>query len=254
MKKIILTFGMLCLLLQCRAQDKVFPSNRFEVAWEAMEPLVFEYNVKVSTAFSKTVQYFTSEYLHDRKWHYHARTTTTENFTAKSEANVLIEGNCTSKIKLPYGGIIHIKGDLTGELDVMGQSEIIIAGGISSGALIKTDGIVDVLVGADVNGKLVNIGSSDYFVMGNLNGHIVTGYPSTDLHVYGDCNASFAHYGERGSMLRLVVGGYMSSDKIDPLQKLYYTSVKVFIQESDSKRGILPTYGHGQSWYVRTNK
>lgn len=220
--------------------------------WEAVQPAIFECSTRGDMAFFSTVTYLKSGYLHDQKWHYHSKTATSEDFTAKSEANVLIEGNCNSKITLSDGGMIHIKGDLTGELDVKGHCEIIIAGEISKDASIKTDGIVRVLVGADMNGKLVNIGSSDYFIRGNLNGQIVTGDPSTYLHVYGDCHASFAYSGDDGSMLRLIVEGYMPLDNIEQLQKLKYTQVTAFIEESDSRVGILPTYR--QLWYVKNRK
>ncbi len=221
--------------------------------WDALEPAIFECAVKGGlTTFSSTVTYLTGGYLHDKKWHYHSKAATSNDFAAKSEANVLIEGNCTSKITLPDGGMIHIKGDLTGELDVKGHCEIIIAGEVSKGALIKTDGIVDILVGGDVNGNLVNISSSVYFIKGNLNGNVVTGDPSIYLYVYGDCYASFAHYGDRGSMMRLMVEGYMPLDNMEQLQKLKYTEVLAFVQESNSPRRTRPTYGHrDQTWYVK---
>ncbi len=229
--------------------------DKAEDPWEVLGPAIFECNIRGDMAFHSTVTYLQTRYLHDQKWHYHSKAATSKDFTAKSRANVLIEGNCTSTITLSDGGMIHIKGDLTGELDVKGLGEIIIAGEISREALIKTDGIVRVLVGADVNGKLINIGSSTYFIRGNLNGNFVTGDPSTYLYVYGDCHASFAHYGDHGSGLQLIVEGYMPLDNMKQLQKLRYTEVLAFIHESNQPRGIRPTYGQlDQHWYVKTEK
>jgi len=235
-------------------QNVVDSITNNEIMWENLKPAVFKYSTKNDFKFSKTLRYFVSGTLVDKKWHYYAKNTATKDFSSRSAANILIEGNCSSKIELKNGGMIHIKGDLIGEINVKGHSEIIIAGGISKEALIKTDGICSVIIGTNVKGSIINSGSSTLIVKGNLDGYFVSGNPSTDIHVEGDCNATFEINSGEGGLFYFIVEGYMPYKNIISMQKLKFTRVNAYIEESNIIQGVIPSYNSGDIYFINKKR
>lgn len=251
MKKIA---SVMCLFMAIYFSVSAEGKKEFDQQWKNIEPDIFELNTKYDIAFYTTITYLSQKWLPGNKFHYHSTNVNkSEAFTSESEANVLIEGNCTSKIILNDGGVIYIKGDLIGSIEIKGHGEIIIAGSIKKGSKINTNGIVRMFIGGDMDGIIHNLGSSKCFIKQNFNGVLTTGTPSTFLYVYGNYNGKITYSGSEGHLLYIIVEGFMPFQKIQSVLNMKYTQVRAFINKSNATSKILQDTQKNkrQTWYIK---
>jgi stage V sporulation protein SpoVS len=183
--------------------------------------------------------YWQSGELVSKQWTVHLPKSSNEPITACDRATVWIEGDCLADIVAADASPIHIVGDIAGVISLKGQCEIVVGGSLRSGARIETEGIVRVFVGEDMSGTIVNNGSATIWVNGNCAGGIVTGHPSTDLHVLGDFSGTIKP-ASKASLLYLNVRGFMPNALLEQIAALEYTEFNATIGTSDRPPGIYP--------------
>jgi|GEM_PF-2138355 len=153
---------------------------------------------------------------------------------------ILIEGACESNVKLPFGGLVLIDGDLSSTIHVGVYAEVVIAGDILQTGVIKSSGICNVFVGGNCRGKIMNSGTSNIWIESTFSGVIRTGVPSGQIHIGNNYNGHIRPLRSAG-LLWLVVGGFMPQTALRKIADHHYTQFNASIAKSDIDVGIYPT-------------
>ena len=156
---------------------------------------------------------------------------------------IIIDGNCSSGVSAPDGGIVHIYGDLGSRIDASGHYEIVITGDVLPDARIEASGFCDIFVGGRFSGELCSADSTKLWIDSDFDGTVRTGNPSTELHIGGDCTGTIVP-SETGALLWLSVGGFASDALLSAIVKCEYTQFNASIARSDVPPGIYPEKGH----------
>lgn len=169
---------------------------------------------------------------------------------AASSGSVQVLGDCNGTLEVPPGGMVHIRGDLSGRLVVSGHAEVVLGGNLTSGARIEGDGITRILIAGDADGTIAVSSGTEIWALGNFNGEIRTGHPSTRVFVFGDFKGSIQPT-TRASLLYLVVHGFMAYEHLEATDEHGYTEFLAVLGSSDRKPGIWRRFGEkAGSWTV----
>jgi hypothetical protein len=96
---------------------------------------------------------------------------------------VVIDGDCSSPVSAPSGGIIHVYGDLSSSIDAAGHNEIIVAGNVGRDASIDASGFCHLFVGGGFAGEVRTSGSAMIWIERDFDGTAKTGNPSTEFYI-----------------------------------------------------------------------
>jgi hypothetical protein len=152
---------------------------------------------------------------------------------------VLEVADCPIDVTVPDGSVLHVYGDLSGKVTASGQCEVVVAGDVLAQGCVDGDGIVRVYIAGNLLGSVRNRGSARVWVRGHHRGEVVTGCPSTHLHVLGDCTGSVRT--ESGpALLYLEVGGFMPFELLERTAAVGYTEFCAVIRRSNRPPGIYP--------------
>lgn len=157
---------------------------------------------------------------------------------------VEIDGDVCADVILA-GSKLIIYGNLAGNVQASGHSEIVIAGDLKPEAKITSNGIGRLFVGGDVVGKIESSGSYILWICGTLSGSVSTGQPSTHVRVGGDCSGAIRPL-SNGALLYLQVEGFMPSAALQTLGSLDYTEFNATVGWSDVPAGYYPAQRHSR--------
>lgn len=175
---------------------------------------------------------------------------------------VIIDGDCSKKVSVPEGGIIHIYGNLHSMIDVGGFTEVIVTGDVGPNGLICAEDDCYVFVGGRFAGSLQLTESSKLWIGSDFDGTLKTGCPYTRIFIGGDLKGQILP-NESVSLLNLTVFGFAANATLHNIMDCNYTTFQASIAESDLEPGIYPLNGHqrrpsgGNSfnrWCVKTCK
>jgi len=152
---------------------------------------------------------------------------------------VVIDGNCSNGVSAPFGGLIHIYGDLTSTIKVGGHYEIVISGDVSPDALIDASGFCHLFVGGEFLGELRSSGSTKVWIESKFNGSIRTGAPHTTIHFGSDYEGNVSPK-EDAALLDLTVAGFASNSSLSKIVDCGYTQFHASIARSDVAPGLYP--------------
>ena len=197
-------------------------------------------DVASQMGFSSSARYFQTGEV-DGKWWKEVRNLdqVLAPLTLSKRAFVIVKGDVRADVRLPKGGWFLIYGDLYSSVEMNSHSELIVAGNVMEGATILGNQFLNVFVGGDFAGRLCSLQSCKLWVERNMNGSILTGYPSTHIRVGGDCDATIAP-NDKASLLYLIVDGFMSYESLKATAAVRYTAFDASIGVSDRPAGIHP--------------
>ncbi|HBE71814.1 MAG TPA: hypothetical protein DDW52_27030 [Planctomycetaceae bacterium] len=173
---------------------------------------------------------------------------------------IAVNGDSEALISAPEGGIVHVSGDLKSGLELGGHHEVILGGDVAEGTTIKASGFHDIFVGGSVHGKIVASGTSKIWIDGDFTGALMTGTPSTNVHVLGNFAADISSTDEP-ALLWLAIGGFASNATLVSIASVGYTQFNATVGRSDVPPGLYPDgtghrrTAHGNSysrWCVMT--
>lgn len=152
-----------------------------------------------------------------------------------------LEIDCDSNatISAPDGGVIHINGNLNADLEPAGHHEIVIRGNVDENATIRATGFCHVYIGGSVFGRIESVGSCRLWIDGGFSGALMTGHPSTNLHVSGDFSAAVRPI-KKASLLFISIDGFARHDLISDIASVGYTMFNASIGASDVNPGLYP--------------
>ncbi len=189
--------------------------------------------------FHLSMAYWQTGRLQTGSWTHHSSSSFERRYESSGTSTVLIEGDCSGDVIVANGSLVHIYGDLTGNITAKGQAELVIAGDCGPNSCINADGIVRVFVGGSSKGKIISKRSVSVWVEQNCSGSISTGSPSTHLFVMGDFSACVKPT-EKASLLYLAVFGFAQRESIEAIAQCAYTQFNGTISVSDCAPGIYP--------------
>jgi hypothetical protein len=198
-------------------------------------------DVAMDMAFPRSVAHWHGEDEDKRPWH--MRVGGCEPLLIGEHDRIVIEGNCTSRVSAPDGGIVHIHGDLLGAIDVSGHHELIITGDVGPEGLIEGSGFCHVFVGGKFSGVLQSTDMAKVWIDLDFDGTLRTGNPFSRVHIGGDYRGEIVPF-DRASLLYLTVAGFAASFSLEKIASLGYTDFNASIASSDVPQGIYPLSGH----------
>lgn len=155
----------------------------------------------------------------------------------------IIDGDCIDDVSLPDGGVLHIHGNLSGNISAAGHFEIVITGNVLRGATIIASGFCHVFVGGNFDGSIESSDSTKLWVGSDFSGGLKTGNPSTTLQVCGDLTGHVLPAGSR-SLLYITVSGFAANSLLSDIADLGYTQFNGAIASSDVEPGLYPNSGN----------
>ena len=209
--------------------------------WDRVKLAVGHCDLLSAIGFFSSMAYWQAGELVSKNWTVHLTESLNKPITLGEKATVCIQGDCLADLAAGDGALVHIFGDVAGNVSLKGQCEIVFGGSLRLEARIKTEGIVCVFVGNDLSGMIANTGLATIWVNGNCTGEVITGHPSTCLHVLGDF-AGNIRPADKASLLSLDVRGFASNALLEQIAALEYTVFNGTIGSSDRPPGIYP--GH----------
>jgi hypothetical protein len=189
--------------------------------------------------------YMSAPYFHtgelDPRWWKDVRTlaAVTAPLTLGEHAFVIVEGDVLADVTAAPHSAVVVYGDLRSSIRTAEHNEIVIAGDVREGASIADVRFLHVFVGGDLAGCLRSRGSCKAWVQGHLRGQVWTGYPTTRLHVLGDCTATIQPV-EKASLLHLDIGGHMPYASLEATAAFGYTEFLASVGRSDRPAGLYP--------------
>jgi hypothetical protein len=164
----------------------------------------------------------------------------TEPVLIGSRDALAVNADSDALISAPDGGIVHINGDLNAGLEIGGHHEVILCGDVAKEATIKASGFHHIFIGGSVYGKILVAGSSKIWIDGDFTGALITGTPSTNVHVLGNFSAAVSATDSR-ALLWLAVGGFASNASLVSIASVGYTQFHATVGRSDVPAGLYPT-------------
>lgn len=162
-----------------------------------------------------------------------------------------VNGDSDAMISAPDGGIVHINGNLNSGLEIGGHHEVILCGDVAKGATIKASGFHHIFISGSVYGKIIVSGSSEIWIDGDFTGALMTGMPSTNVHVLGNFTADVSPT-DGLALLWLAVGGFASNALLLAIAAEGYTQFHATVGRSDVPAGLYPE-GKGRRTTERGN-
>jgi hypothetical protein len=159
------------------------------------------------------------------------------------EDGVVIDGNCSNNVSAPDGGRVHIYGDLASKIEIGGHYEIVVTGNVHPGATINASGFCHVFVGGAFSGELRSSGSAKIWIGADFNGTLLTGGPSTRIHIGGNYTGSIRPI-EEGSLLWMTIAGFASETSLSKIADCEYTQFHASVASSNMPVGLHPPNGH----------
>ncbi|WP_417740612.1 hypothetical protein [Rosistilla oblonga] len=188
-------------------------------------------------AFHGSVAYWRLASESEKRWAT-VRTPTQPLLIGETDA-LDVDSDCNAKVSAPDGGIVHINGDLTADLETGGFHEVVIRGNVAKNATIRASGFFHLYVGGSVFGRIESTDSSKIWVDGDFKGSLATGHPSTNVNVRGDFSGTVSPLDD-GSLLYLCVDGFAACELISSISKIGYTVFHASIGLSDCEPGLHP--------------
>lgn len=187
--------------------------------------------------FPSSVSYWRFNGDSEKRWV--ERGSQTEPVLIGSGDAIAVNGDSDALISAPDGGIVHINGDLNSGLEIGGHHEVILCGDVANGTTIKASGYHHIFIGGSVHGKIVASGSSKIWVDGDFTGALMTGTPSTNVHVLGNFSAEVSPT-DGLALLWLAVGGFASNASLVSIASTGYTQFNATVGRSDVPPGLYP--------------
>jgi hypothetical protein len=154
---------------------------------------------------------------------------------------VEIDGDALDAVFLVRRGAVHIRGALAGQLETTDQSSIVIGESLTKRGYIVANGIAAIHIQGDLDGVVECHSMTELWVEGDLRGQVLTGSPSTDLHVKGSLQGVVRPV-TSGGMLTIDVAGHAASSVLAAIDDHAYTSLSIAVAESDLNPGIHPLW------------
>jgi hypothetical protein len=160
--------------------------------------------------------------------------------------HVEIAGDALEPVFLTRPGAVHIHGALAAQLETTDQSSIVIGESLTKGGRIVANGITAIHIQGDLDGVVECHSMTLLWVEGDLRGQVLTGYPSTNLHVKGNLEG-VVRPALDGGILTIDVAGSAASSVLAAIDEHLYTSLAIAVAESDLDPGISPLWSgrHG---------
>ncbi|QDV46723.1 hypothetical protein Enr13x_66320 [Stieleria neptunia] len=187
--------------------------------------------------FPSSISYWRFNGESEKRWG--ERSSQTEPVLIGSGDALALNADSDALISAPDGGIVHINGDLNSGLEIGGHHEVILCGDVAKGATINASGFHHIFIGGSVYGKIAVSGSSKIWIDGDFSGALITGTPSTHVHVLGNFAADVSPM-ERPALLWLAVGGFAENDLMVSVASVGYTQFNATVGRSDVPAGLYP--------------
>lgn len=234
------------------ARDEAGRLNVLNRRWHDVVLAATYCDVVTGMSFHRSVRHWQSGWLTTGTWTVQAGTDLLTAHDSLSKATVLVKGDCRADITVSDGGMLHIYGDLSSNLTLSGQSEVVIGGAITRDGAIDGDGILRVFVGGHVDGQISNKGSSTLWINGDVTGSIHAGRPSMTVHVIGDFLGHLLPV-DVASLAYLDVRGNMSSGLIEKVARYGWTEFNASVGSSDVTPGLYPkSQASNSRWVVHS--
>lgn len=157
----------------------------------------------------------------------------------KKHRAIVVEGDCEHDLHVPASGFSYICGNLSSRIELEEYSELIVAGDVSTRAVIVSRGSTHIFVGGDFSGALRSHSSTNVWVDGDFDGLIETGHPSTQLVICGDFNGT-AMPSQKASLFWMMVEGFSSYENLLKIADRGYVQFDCSTRYSDIPAGIYP--------------
>lgn len=206
--------------------------------WTRVRLAIGQCNLQDSEFFASLAYWHTGE-LVTKHWTLESDHDLVQRFESDGPATVLVKGDCLADVTVPHGSLVHVYGDVGGQLTANGHAEVVIGGALRPDATIRGDGIIRVFIGEDVGGTLSFPGSSTIWTYGNFHGEVLTGHPSTNLHVLRDFHGNIRPV-EKASLVYLDVQGFMQYALLERVAQHHYTVFNASVNRGDRLPGFYP--------------
>lgn len=226
------TFSIIGLILSGIANAQ--PSDALLNRWE-------DTKIKVASA-SASINYLNFSRAM-RAWEYPSMR------RSRSAAYMFVEGDADWDIT--DGATIDILGDLNANISLNENSNLVIAGDVSSSSNIYVNNLSAIYVGGTFAGTIHATKPFNLHVGSNYEGHITIADGSgISITVHGDFLGTLDTITDSIKSARIIVHGNIEIEKIDEIYQLEFVSLTGSFRKSDGSPGIYHTNPPRDTWYV----
>lgn len=215
--------------------------------WEQVKIAVGRYSSRQPLAFANSISFWIDNRSADGRSRFESTGDLSEKVDCDDSALVLVDGDLKTHVTFSADAILLILGDVSGLISVGSHSEVIVAGAITSSGYIVASSMCAIAVGGEFAGTLRCLGMAEALLMGDFCGEILTGLPSTKLHIQGNFDGKIRPDRESSQndqrskgLLHLDVSRFMAFEHLKEIAAYNYTHFQAGVTQSDKPDGFYP--------------
>jgi len=162
---------------------------------------------------------------------------------------VYVDGDAESDIS--DGSTIHIIGNLNANVHLNNQSDLVVAGDVSSSSNIYVNNLSAVYIGGDFSGTIHASHAFNLHIGANFEGHItIADGTGINITVHGDFMGTMDTVTDNLKAAGITVHGFTSKGKIDEIYQSNFAGLTGMFKKSDAEPGIYHTRPPRDIWYA----